>query len=126
MRREYPGIGMNKREEGSRYEAKAERYLLKHGFRILERNFRCRSAEVDLVAAEGKYLVFVEVKQRSSARYGAGAEAVNAVKQRRICRAARYYLYVHRMPENTPVRFDVVSIDAGRIRLIRGAFQMKM
>ena len=116
---------MNKRETGSNYEIMAQEYLEEQGFRILERNFRSRSAEIDLVAAEGRYLVFVEVKQRSTGRHGNGLAAVDDRKQRRICRAARYYLYRNRIPDGTPVRFDVVSIDAGRFRLIRNAFLLK-
>jgi len=117
---------MNKREEGSSYERKAQKFLEEQGFRILARNFRSRSAEIDLIAREGRYLVFVEVKERSGLRRGLGKEAVDERKQRNICEAARWYLYRFRIPEDTPVRFDVVSIDRGRITLIRNAFPWRL
>lgn len=113
---------MNKRTEGARYETVAQEYLEKQGYRILARNFRSRRAEIDLIAREGKYLVFLEVKERSSDALGFGAESVNSNKQKKICAAARFFMHRFRMDPATPVRFDVVSIDGGRIRLIRNAF----
>ncbi len=117
--------GMNKRTEGAKYEALARIYLEEKGYRILACNFRCLRSEVDLIAREGKYLVFVEVKERSSDALGFGAESVDRRKQERIIAAARYYMHLIRMDPETPVRFDVVSIDRGRIRLIRNAFLYK-
>ena len=114
---------MNKRAFGTVFEKKAESFLEEQGYLILERNFRCRSAEADLVAMDGKYLVFAEVKARRSPRAGSGAEAVDRRKQMRILHAARVYLMLHHLPQETPVRFDVVSIDAGSVRLIRNAFE---
>ena len=113
---------MNKRTEGARFERMAQNYLKQQGYRILEVNFRCYEAEIDIVAREGKYLVFAEVKERSGPAMGSGCEAVNAGKQEKICQAARFYLRRYRIDPMTPVRFDVVSIDSGRIRLIRNAF----
>ena len=113
---------MNRRTEGARYENLAQDYLKKLGYRIIGKNFRCRMAEIDLIAREGKYLVFVEVKERSSQSRGYGSEAVNIRKQERICAAARFYLYRFHIDPLTPVRFDVVTVDCGRIRLIRNAF----
>ncbi len=113
---------MNKRTEGSRYEEAAARYLEKLGYRILARNYRCRIAEIDLVAREGKYLVFAEVKERSTHELGYGSESVDRRKQDRICSAARYYLMKERVDPGMPVRFDVVTIDCGKIRVIRNAF----
>ncbi len=114
--------GMNKREKGTVYETLACRLLTGEGYRILERNFRSGRAEIDIVAREGKYLVFVEVKARASRSCGYGAEAVNFRKQERICSAARYYMYRHHISPSVPVRFDVVSVDGGRARLVRNAF----
>ncbi len=113
---------MNKRIQGSLYEKVASEYLEKQGYRVLERNFRSRMAEIDIVAREGRYLVFVEVKQRSGKKSGWGCEAVDYGKQKRICQAASFYLFSRHVPDHTPVRFDVISIDNGRIRLIRNAF----
>ena len=124
--REYPVSGVNKRTAGSGYEALAAHYLEEKGYQILERNFRSSSAEIDIVAQEGRYLVFAEVKQRSTCRRGSGRDAVDERKQKRICRAARWYMYRRRLSDETPVRFDVVSIDAGRITLVRNAFSWNL
>ncbi len=119
---------MNKRAVGSTREAEAASYLEKNGYQILEHNYRCRQGEIDLVARDGRYLVFVEVKYRKDLRSGYPEEAVDRKKQQKIWQAARHYLYSHRYGEDTPCRFDVVSITgtSGRageeIRVIRDAF----
>jgi putative endonuclease len=111
---------------GRRGEEAAGRFLAGLGFRILERGFRTRAGEIDLVALEGDTLVFVEVKTRRTLACGSPAEAVNARKQARIERAAA--LYLSRRPAwDPPVRFDVVEIlsrpgGRARIRLLRNAF----
>ncbi len=112
--------------DGSSGEALACRYLAAHGFEIVERNFRCRSGEIDVIAREGATTVFVEVKQRSSDRHGLGHEAVTFGKRRRIVRAARLFAAARGLDES-PLRFDVVSIldgppGASEIRHDRGAF----
>lgn len=89
---------------------------------ILTRNYHCRQGEVDIIAKEHPYLLFVEVKYRRNLRKGYPAEAVTMQKQKRIYQVARYYLYEHRLPEETPVRFDVVSILGTEIQYIRNAF----
>ncbi len=113
---------MNKRKEGTHYEDVAAAYLTDLGYRIIARNYRCRMGEIDLVAREGKYLVFAEVKERSSSFCGYGSESVDRRKQERILRTARYYMMKKRVDQFMPVRFDVVAIDRGNIRLIRNAF----
>lgn len=113
---------MNKREAGTRSEQYVGRYLAEQGYEILRYNFRCRRAEIDLVAREGCYLVFVEVKWRSSDRNGAPEEAVTKSKQARILWAALYYCARFQVPETTPIRFDVAAVEGTRIRLIRDAF----
>lgn len=114
----------NKRAVGGHYERLAAGYLQDHGAVILERNYRCRSGEIDLIVRDGRYLVFVEVKYRRDAGKGYPEEAVDCYKQQHIFRAAQYYLYSNRYGENTPCRFDVVSIMGSEIRWIRDAFQM--
>ena len=113
---------MNKREIGSGYEEMAAAYLIEQGYTILERNFRERYGEIDIIARDGEYLVFVEVKYRKNEKNGDPAEAVGAYKQQRIRRTAQYYLYKKRMGTETPCRFDVVAILGREIRLIRDAF----
>ena len=114
---------MNKRKTGSSYEELAAGYLEKNGYRILVRNFRSRTAEIDIIAMEGRYLVFAEVKQRRTARRGSGAESVDVRKQRKICQAAGWYMLKYRVPAGMPVRFDVVSIDGDKITLLKNAFE---
>lgn len=113
---------MNKRQTGTIYEQRAAGYLRRHGYRILQCNYFCPLGEIDLVAKEGAYLVFVEVKYRSSSRMGEGQCAVDARKQRRISRAAQYYLMEHHAWEGIPCRFDVVAVNGQEITLIRDAF----
>ena len=112
----------NKRATGSRYEEKAAAFLQKEGFEILERNYRDRYGEIDLIAKEGGYLVFVEVKYRKNLKNGYPQEAVHGKKQQKIRHTARYYLYKQGCPEDTPCRFDVVFVVGERIELIRNAF----
>lgn len=118
MRRE----GASKRETGSRYEAVAADFLEKRGYRILERNYRDRYGEIDIVAEEDGYLVFVEVKYRRDAKSGYPEEAVSPSKQKRIRHTASWYLGRRGRSEETPCRFDVVSIVGEEIVLIQDAF----
>ena len=112
----------NNRETGSRYEELTAAFLEKQGYQIVEHNFRCRSGEIDLIGRDGPYLVFIEVKYRSSGKSGDPAEAVDKRKQKRIVNAARYYLYTHGYGENTPCRFDVAAILEQNVRIIKDAF----
>ena len=123
----------SRKRVGRKGEALAAAYLEKKGYRILERNYRFHRAEVDLVCfqpatkyEDGGELVFVEVKARSTHAYGAPETAVNSSKQKNLTRAARSYLYEHRM-EGALCRFDVLAITmvGGQIDIhhIEGAFQ---
>lgn len=117
---------LNKRQTGTAYEEKAAMWLAEKGFKILERNFRCRQGEIDLIARDGRYLVFVEVKYRSRGNTGHPAEAVNLRKQQRIIQTAQYYCYRNRIPESQAIRFDVVSILGDRIEHIENGFENEM
>jgi putative endonuclease len=86
--------------------------LERRGYVILERRYRCRAGEVDIVARDGQTVVFVEVKARGSAAFGNAAEAVTVDKRRRLARLALHYLARHGHPE-LPCRFDVVSVGDG-------------
>ena len=103
---------MNKRVVGDIREHIAVDYLEKNGFTILEKNFRCRIGEIDIIAREEKYLVFIEVKYRKDSKYGYPLEAVNKSKQNTI----------YKMSFDTPIRFDVVSILGDKIELIKNAY----
>lgn len=97
------------RELGQAGEDAAVRFLEDKGFRILERNARTKAGEIDLVARDGDSIVFVEVKSRSSDRFGAPSEAVDSRKLSRLVRAAELYLLGKRA-HNAAWRIDVVSI----------------
>lgn len=114
---------MNKRAVGTAYEKTAGEYLKKQGYQILEYNFRCRSGEIDIIARDGEYLVFVEVKYRRNAGSGNPLEAVDVRKQRTISRTALYYCMKHGYGETTPCRFDVAAVLGGEICLIKNAFE---
>ncbi|WP_313070143.1 YraN family protein [Lacrimispora sp.] len=112
----------NNREIGTEYEIIAADFLEKSGYKILERNYRNKMGEIDLIAMDGADLVFIEVKYRKSLLKGDPAEAVNYKKQIRIRNAARGYLYFSHLGEETSCRFDVVAILGQEIRLIQDAF----
>ncbi len=114
---------MNRRRMGGKKELAAAEYLAGCGYRILERNFYSRAGEIDLVAAEGGYLVFIEVKYRSTDAFGYPEEAVTLKKQRTIVGTARYYMLKNGYPPETPCRFDVVAITGEKIRLVKNAFE---
>ena len=116
----------NNRQIGDAKEAFVCAWLEKQGYSIMERNFRCRSGEVDIVAREHRYLVFIEVKYRSGTECGDPSEAVDYRKQQTISRVALFYLHRHGYTESTPVRFDVVSVsgtDTVGVMLYRNAFE---
>ena len=116
-------MGMNKRTVGGEKEQIAGKYLEQKGLLVLEFNYRTRMAEIDIVARDGKTLVFVEVKYRKDISDGHPLEAVNARKQRKIRMAALYYLEDHNLsPDLTDLRFDVVGILGDEITHIENAF----
>lgn len=100
---------VSNQELGARGEAFAALYLVENGFEIVDRNWRSRAGELDIVAREGNTLAFVEVKTRSGVGFGTPAEAVTATKQLRIRKLAMEWLAV-RGGHWVPVRFDVVAI----------------
>lgn len=111
----------NKRSVGARYEREAGAYLEKLGCQIIEYNYRCKLGEIDLVAKDGVYLVFCEVKYRSGAKKGHPMEAVDYRKQRIISKCAMHYLMEHGLTE-VPCRFDVVGIAGSEIIHLKDAF----
>ena len=113
---------MNNRAVGTEYEQKASAYLEKNGYRILECNFRCKIGEIDLIGRNEGYLCFIEVKYRSSSSKGFPSEAITPNKIRRITRTAQYYMLIHKLPPDTPCRFDVVDILDHELSLIKNAF----
>ena len=112
---------MNKRRFGGEGEADARAYLEAKGAKVLEMNFRRPTGEIDIVARQGRTLLFVEVKRRSSLRYGRPAEAVDRAKRAHILRTAALYMQEKGLMD-APARFDVIEILPGEIRHIEGAF----
>lgn len=112
----------NNRTLGTQKESIAAEFLQKQGYTIVQMNFRCRQGEIDIVAADEQYLVFVEVKYRSDRHCGNPGEAIGYRKQKTIYRVAEYYMYLKRIPQNTPCRFDAVVIEGEDITLIKDAF----
>jgi len=105
---------------GGDAEERAAALLARHGLAIVERNYRTRLGEIDLVARDGEYLVFVEVRSRAGARFGGALASITPRKRRRIVAAARQFLM--RFTRVPPCRFDVVAVDGGDAQWIRGAF----
>jgi putative endonuclease len=113
----------NKRVVGKQYEERAKDFLVGRGYIIAEQNFTCRTGEIDIIAWDDNYLVFVEVKYRRTKGLGLPEEAVNFYKQKKITETARYYIHKKRISTETPCRFDVVSILGEDIQLIPNAFE---
>lgn len=118
---------MDKVSLGKMGEEKATEYLLQHGYKIIERNFRCTLGEMDIIAEEDGYLVFVEVRSRHDSNFGLPQETVNWVKQRKLKQLASYYLKIKK-GWNRKCRFDVIGVifdqqtDIKSIDLIKDAF----
>ncbi len=110
-----------RRALGAAGEARAGEWYRDHGYDIVTRNWRCREGELDLVVRRGGELVFVEVKTRSTARFGGPAEAVTPAKQRRLRALALRYLDATGV-RAASLRFDVVAILDGRLEVIEAAF----
>jgi len=109
-------------EQGRIAESGAERFLEQQGVRVIDRNFRRRFGEIDLVAREGDVLVFVEVRKRSHRAFADGAESIDRRKRQRLLRTAEAYLQQQRW--RGPVRFDVIVLDArDRIEWLQDAIQ---
>ncbi|MBQ6833504.1 MAG: YraN family protein [Lachnospiraceae bacterium] len=115
-------MAQNNRKTGSHYEDQVAAFLEQNGFTIIERNFRCRSGEIDLIARDGDYLVFIEVKFRKNSTCGTSLEAIDFKKAAQIRKIAAIYLYQKRYPENTPCRFDAAGVDGDKITYMKNAF----
>lgn len=113
---------MNKRVVGNAKESQAIHYLIKAGYKILERNYYTRAGEIDIIAMDGNYLAFVEVKYRWNEAYGFPSESVHTKKQRKIIQCARYYLLMHGYGEYVACRFDVIVLLGEEIHLIKNAY----
>lgn len=121
-------MGIESYKQGVKGEEIAERYLIQQGYEILERNFHSQQGEIDIVARDGEFLVFVEVKNYSFRSYGTPVGAVRKSKRQSIIHAAETYLYKKNI-RNTYCRFDVLTIyrrsDGSRaMELYKNAFMV--
>ena len=102
----------------------AARYLSKNGFKVLSRNFRCKGGEIDIIATRAGELHFVEVKLRGNSRFGLAAESVLPWKQKRLTRAAKFYLMRNKKWGASPHCFSVVAIEGdSHVELFVNAFE---
>lgn len=113
---------VNKRAVGLQKEKTAAEFLKANGLEILDRNYYFPGGELDIIARNGDYLVVVEVKYRSSLRYGNPAEAVTRAKQNKIILGTKYYCTERQISLHTPIRFDVIAICGTKIHWIQHAF----
>ncbi len=113
---------MNQRTLGNEYERRAGQYLESKGYQILEYNVFSRFGELDIVAREKEYLVFVEVKYRRNTDKGYPLEAISFSKRKNISKCALYYMKKHHLTD-LPVRFDVVGILGDEIQVVQNAFE---
>ncbi len=117
---------MNKRRVGKFFENLACEYVIRNGGRILERNYRALRGEIDIIAFDGRYLCFIEVKYRKSSEYGEPQAAVTFSKQRQICRISKTYLYSRFKSLDIPIRYDVIAVsgdeDAVTVKWLKNAF----
>ncbi len=112
---------------GNKAEEKAQGFLKSNGYKILRRNFKTKLGEIDIIAKDKDTFCFVEVKCRSSERFGTGFEALNSRKQSQISKAALVYLKENKLLDRK-ARFDVVSLDNSgteeKISLVKNAFEL--
>jgi len=115
---------MDKRAQGRLGEDAASEFLLKKGYEIVKRNYYTRYGEIDIISKEGNCLVFVEVKKRTSNKYGTGAQAVTSKKIEKIRTCAAIYLSENDLHDQE-VRFDIIEISGryeGLVSHIEAAF----
>jgi putative endonuclease len=115
-------------QRGVAAEELAAQYLKVRGLTVLARNLRCKAGELDLVCLDGGVLAIVEVRQRGTAEFGGASASVTWAKQRKIIRAAQFFMRRQKRWRNFPMRFDVLAIDglpqgAHRVDWVKDAFR---
>ena len=114
-------------ERGRLWESRAATYLEQHGLAVLERGYRCRLGELDLVCRDDRQLVIVEVRARGRGARCSAIDSIDAHKRRRIVQATRHLLMRHAAWQAAPIRFDVVAFEAidtaePQVQWIKNAF----
>lgn len=116
--------------KGQQFEALAANWLSDRSVRVIARNYRCKSGEIDLVALEGNCLLFIEVRCRGNPRFSSAAASVDRRKQLKLIRAAQFFLQRNPRWTNMPCRFDVIALEPRQsgtdiaVRWIRAAFTL--
>lgn len=100
-----------RKQTGDSGEDKACAFLVKNGYSILERNYRTRQGEIDIIVQKGNFLVFVEVKTLPNGNSELLSHVLNSRKQKRIIKTAKCFLAIHRQYSNSYIRFDVIVLD---------------
>lgn len=117
---------INKRKIGTEYEDVAVKYLIDRGYEILEKNYRCKLGEIDIIArhkvGNDIFIVFIEVKYRKDDRIGSPFEAVDYKKQLIIRRVSQHFLVTNGYRVMPRIRYDVIGITGRKIELIENAF----
>ena len=114
---------------GNYGESLAESYLVSLGVLIIDKNFKCKQGEIDLICRDGNYITFIEVKTRYSSQFGTPADSVTYKKQRKIFKTAQFYIMIN-MLRNINFRFDVIEVilntsdNRYNISIIKNAFQL--
>lgn len=111
---------------GNKAEEQARAFLIAKGLRYLDSNYSCRVGELDLIMRDGEYLVFIEVRSRSSIRYGGALASITGSKQKKIIKTAEHYLLCKKIYNQLPCRFDVVTFegDLSTLEWIKNAFTL--
>lgn len=110
-----------KRKKGNEAEDLAANYLKKNGYKIIERNYSCKTGEIDIIASKNDTLVFAEVKARSTKAFGGPVAAVTAAKQARVANTAMCYIK-DKKPKFAALMFDIIAVLDGNIEHIKNAF----
>lgn len=119
-------VGNQSHELGRLAEQAAEQYLARHGLSLVQRNFRGKQGEIDLIMDDGKVLVFIEVRHRRSSRFGSAVESINPRKQARLIKTAELYISAASGASQRQCRFDTIDFDGeitdNNLRWIKNAF----
>ncbi|MGE5629392.1 MAG: YraN family protein [Solirubrobacterales bacterium] len=119
-------MDLSKQDIGKIGEAVSEEYLIKSGYIILDKNYRCKIGEIDIIAKNMNHICFIEVKTRKNKIYGRPCEAVNYIKQKKILKSAQMYILKNKLFECS-FRFDVIEVlifdNKYSINHIENAFQ---
>lgn len=110
-----------KQVEGQIGEDAALAYLQRQGLTLIERNFRCKGGEIDLLMRDGSTLVFIEVRKRADKHHGGAAASITSGKQKRLIIAA--HIFLQRYPMPPPCRFDVIAIDGTELSWLKNAIE---